>query len=362
MKKFRTIGQIQNPERIFFDLIKDYNDGRLDRKQFFRVRVEEVDAEGGKLERNPPNPVNSLRGRVVSDGMDYNIPSAALSIYYPMNPGISVAPGEHVLCIFEDGMGLSNGLWVCVAPAFNQQVNLNNPDLFLAEQTSTAAPFRQDTQSRRVVNVDAEYGGSRLQSARNRRQVSTFQTESPFWKNKKVLMVGDELLQGFFATEIAIALRRKGIASLKQIGHYDASTEMWLDGRNRVPQAFAAVFAQEQPDIAVFFLGLNDRIKPESGRLYKQIVTDLVKLVGSTTSVLWIGPPLIYGTALKDALAKGVDRNSELKEIIQIQKSVIAKSNFIDASVETGEKGRKADGINFELKALQKLVDKVANR
>lgn len=377
MRKFRPTDHILNPQRILFDLIKEYSDGKLNPQLFLRARVEEIDTVGGQIEANPPNPVNAIRARILTNGMDYNVPYEALSVFYPIIPGGSIAVGEHVLVLFEDGANYSNGLWLCAVPQFAQSVNYNNPENFYQPEQTATAPFRSDEPQRTEVNPDLEYGGRRNQQDANRRQVAVHHTESPFWKGKRVLIVGDELLFGFFGSEMTIKLRRKGVSDVKLMGFYDASSEMWLDGKGRVPKPFKSVFAEEKPEIVIFFLGLNDKrgtslksvIKGKAGPkpqapvvLYSDVVSKLFSVANAQVPTLWIGPPKVYGKALRESLLAGTDRNKEIEEIISIQKSVIPASQYIDSSKETGEFGRKDDGINFDLKSLERLTDKVANR
>src|SRR5688572_14804800 len=115
----RTDDQILNTDRIFYQMVRDYADGKLGNKQvYFRARVEASDPVGGKLEANPPNPPRSVRARVYTAGIDATTPRAALIIFYPLNQTGCPQPGEHVVISYENDE-MTSGYWHSTVPVFH---------------------------------------------------------------------------------------------------------------------------------------------------------------------------------------------------------------------------------------------------
>lgn len=121
-----TQREILNPDRILSNVLKDYVEGNLDDYNFlFRALVVEIDQVGGALagpgtpnETEPPNPPNSIKARIVSDGRDSHLTDDELDIFWPLFP-YDVMPlkeGEHVYVIYEDTNEKNHGLWISRIP------------------------------------------------------------------------------------------------------------------------------------------------------------------------------------------------------------------------------------------------------
>lgn len=111
---------INSPDRILNNLIKDYAEGRLDNSNFlYRAVVVKIDHKGGELEEEPPNPKGSIRARVMSSNMDRAFENDEdLHVYWPLFPYdlMPVKEGEHVFVVFEDNSNKGHGLWISRAP------------------------------------------------------------------------------------------------------------------------------------------------------------------------------------------------------------------------------------------------------
>jgi hypothetical protein len=102
----------------------------------FRALVLAVDVVGGQLENpqgtgqvsheidgnkydvdakiGPKNPQNSIKARVLTDGMDKFYSDENLKVFWPFFPqgvSIPIKPGEHVYVMFEDS-DQKHGLWI----------------------------------------------------------------------------------------------------------------------------------------------------------------------------------------------------------------------------------------------------------
>lgn len=140
MPKIITRDSFRRPETIFKDLLRRDARGLLqsvdDTPQlFFRALVVAVDVEGGLLENpgaqgslshnfdgqkfdvaarfGPKNPPNSVKARILSDGLDKFSTDENLRVFWPIFPDNAsdpVKPGEHVYVLFEDS-SQRHGLW-----------------------------------------------------------------------------------------------------------------------------------------------------------------------------------------------------------------------------------------------------------
>lgn len=143
-RKNITTRDIQNPNRILSNLINDYVDGTLDYKRFlYRAVVVEIDHIGGVLEKDPPNPKNSIKARVISDGFDSFTPDEDLQIFWPLFPFdvMPIKQGEHVYVIFEDEMR-QVGLWITRIP---EPKNVDSPNLTPGSKKYKAKPTDNST-------------------------------------------------------------------------------------------------------------------------------------------------------------------------------------------------------------------------
>ena len=122
--------EIENPERIQYNLLSDYIDGNLDDNQFlYRAAVIAIDQVGGALSNDtePPNPKNSIKARVITDAYDAHTDDDNLTIFWPLFP-FDVMPlkeGEHVYVIFEDPSTKEHGLLLTRIPEPHKVNSLN---------------------------------------------------------------------------------------------------------------------------------------------------------------------------------------------------------------------------------------------
>jgi len=113
-----TSREAQNPENILNNLLKDYVENRLGNDQFlYRAVVVKIDQVGGVLETEPPNPKNSIKARILTDGMNSFLDDSDLTIFWPMfsHDTMPLKEGEHCYIIFEDSLK-RHGLWLTRAP------------------------------------------------------------------------------------------------------------------------------------------------------------------------------------------------------------------------------------------------------
>ncbi len=134
----------------------------------YRALVIAVDVEGGKLENpsgngslshivdgkkfdvkarmGPHNPQNSIKARILSDGLDKFSSDENLRVFWPFFPeniSIPVKPGEHVYVIFEDSHQ-QHGLWVSKIPG-HEGVNYSPGSTFYVQSQAPLASKFEDT-------------------------------------------------------------------------------------------------------------------------------------------------------------------------------------------------------------------------
>ena len=120
---------VQDPERILGNLLKDYAEGRLDgHRVIYRASVVQIDNVGGQLETDPPNPRGSIKARIITDAYDAYTSIEDLGVFWPLFPFdlLPVKESEHVYVIFEDPNKKDHGLWITRIPEPN---NVDNPNL-----------------------------------------------------------------------------------------------------------------------------------------------------------------------------------------------------------------------------------------
>lgn len=133
--------RFRRPERFFDEFLRKGVKGLfVERGEnvpvIYRALVVGVDTEGGKLENpdgsgkvphkiddkkfdaparvGPENPPNSIKARVLTDGLDRFYLDDDLRVFWPFFPdthAIPVKPGEHVYVMFEDSQR-THGLWI----------------------------------------------------------------------------------------------------------------------------------------------------------------------------------------------------------------------------------------------------------
>lgn len=343
----RTEEDILNPHRIFYDLIRDYQNGSLTTKSpYKRARVEAVDHEGGQLEANPPNPANSVRARVYTSGLDFNTPNAALTVFYPLNNPEPVAVGEHVLVVFEDD-NYSSGYWISKLPA-NSNVNYSNPDDRQTTRSDSSHSFEGDSPQQRTPNIPLQYGGISTGMTRERRVLvetaDRGQTDS--WAQKKILLIGDSQVVGPFSTVLGNELREHNILSYIKQGRTGWGVSSWLSGRLRAGEALQpkldALMRTNTPDVVIISLGGNDGTSGKAARAdYETKVRELWAMATNGTDfAIWCGPP----TAVGRGAAGQPGRNIAAQKI----KNVVGDAHFVDPRQVTNvTTGRDRLGVHF---------------
>lgn len=90
----------------------------VQRVQYPNGKVDEytVADENGSVNVGPRNPKNSVKARIISNGIDEFTDDNDLRVYWPLFPGVdNPAAGEVVYVVFEDET-MNHGLWLCRAP------------------------------------------------------------------------------------------------------------------------------------------------------------------------------------------------------------------------------------------------------
>ena len=126
---------VENPERILMQLIRDYVEGRLGGGTiFYRASIVKVDNVGGVLAGpgtprplEPPNPRGSVVARVLTDALDIYSTEDDLTVFWPMwsHDQMPIKESEHIYVIFEDLETREHGLWLSRIPEPNDISNLN---------------------------------------------------------------------------------------------------------------------------------------------------------------------------------------------------------------------------------------------
>jgi len=147
-----TRDNFRRPERALQEFIRKGTQGMFVERDehtpfLYRALVIGVDVEGGKLENpdasggglshnvngkkfdvpprsGPKNPQNSIKARILSDGLDKFAKDEDLRVFWPFFPenmSVPIKPGEHVYVIFEDSQ-MQHGLWISKIPG-HQGVN-----------------------------------------------------------------------------------------------------------------------------------------------------------------------------------------------------------------------------------------------
>lgn len=362
----RTEEDILHPDRVFFNMIKDYSEGSLSNSSpYKRARVEAVDHQGGQLEASPPNPANSIRARIYTAGMDFNTPSAALTVFYPLNNPEPVAVGEHVLVVFED-TNFSSGYWVSKLPA-NTNVNYSNPDDRQTRSSDSSHAFEGDAPTQRSPNIPLQYGGISTGMTQERRLVVEVgdAEQSDSWAGKRVLVVGDSMVEtvGPMGRRLGVKLREHNIESYIKVGRHGWGVSAWLAGKLRSADPHQPTLAElmitHRPEVVIISLGGNDGSSGKARRAdYEGKVRELWNAATNGTSfAVWSGPP----TAVERASDRQAGRNIANTKI----RNVVGAGNFVDVQQITNTTvGRTADGVHFtnSSPAIDPWVDLIINK
>jgi hypothetical protein len=133
---------------------EDYVENKLGNEPFlYRAVVVDIDQAGGILEKNPPNPKNSIKARIITDGMDSFLGDEDLNIFWPFFPHdvMPLKQGEHCYVIFED-MYKRHGLWLTRIP---EPLKINGQNVDDVNYTLGSKKFELNPQnSTNSVSID----------------------------------------------------------------------------------------------------------------------------------------------------------------------------------------------------------------
>lgn len=343
----KTSEDLLNPERDFFRLVRDYNDGKLtDNRLFYRAVVIAAATFPGELESEPPCPVGSVRARIYTRGLDANIPNDALTVFYPLFPGDIPQPGEHVYVIFEDE-NFSSGLWVSKIPLY-QDVNLANPDENIPTRPRTSADRFEGTQPSSRIPSEAQYRALPTTTQTQEDTIRSFEEqENSIWQNKIVLLVGDSMIEGPPGIQMEREIRNRGGTVIRD-GRSGWGVDDWLRGRTprRQGPKLNELIDQHNPDIVLISLGGNDwSISRREG--YPSQVRSLWSAAQTAPTAFWIGPvssPYPYPDRDDEWRTTFQEGRRRAESTIQS----ITGDSFIQVSdVTNTREGRRQDGLHF---------------
>jgi len=103
-----------NPERCFYDAIKNATESGGASSFLKRAVVTEIDMVGGQLDDSPKNPKNSIRARIISDSSQCFLSEDELPVFWPLFPFdvFPIKEGEHVYVVYENEAKADHGLWI----------------------------------------------------------------------------------------------------------------------------------------------------------------------------------------------------------------------------------------------------------
>lgn len=362
MPLIRTPDDFLYPERIFFQMIKDYEEGHFNHRGSLlkRALVVDVDNEGGRLESNPPNPIGSIRGRVYTRGLDATLPNSALTIFHPFFPEHMtppVEPDEHVYVLFEDD-SYSNGLWVTTVPS-HRDVNFGDPEANRTRQNTTANTFEGSSAPPPVVDRDAEFGGFAETDQIRDEVVQTFAAEeSGFFEGKTVLHIGDSQVAGAYGRILGDLITQRGAVSYIQEGRVGWGVRAWNNGRlggtGASRPTVEQLAQQTQPDIILITLGGNDHQLALAQEDYPNEIEFLYRSAKENAqTVIWISPP------------RAVRRSSQLQNGRDVVSQLIHNTVgpfYVESRDITGEFGRSRDGVHFTVRGAETWATSVMSR
>ena len=166
--------KFRKPELFLSELLRKSAQGRLSERDdnsrvFYRAVVVAVDVNGGRLENSggdgklthviggkaidvpatvgPPNPRNSVKARIVTEGFDQFISDSRLRVFWPFfdeHVSIPIKPGEHVYVLFEDE-GFQHGLWFSKVSGHENTNQFQGEKSYLKAGTGLAGLFPETT-------------------------------------------------------------------------------------------------------------------------------------------------------------------------------------------------------------------------
>ena len=135
--------KFRKPEIFLSELLKSSATGQSKAPFIRRAAVVAVDVIGGRLENptgtgktthkignrdvdvvanvGPENPPNSIKARIITDGLDQFFDDDDLRVFWPFmteHVSVPIKPGEHVYVLFEDE-GMEHGLWMSKVSGHN---------------------------------------------------------------------------------------------------------------------------------------------------------------------------------------------------------------------------------------------------
>lgn len=163
--------KFRRPEIFLSELLKKSAQGffrEIDENNTFLYRavVVAVDVFGGKLENTrgqgsvehvingksvdtvarigPDNPRNSIKARILTNGLDQFVGANDLKVFWPFFPehmSIPIKPGEHVYIIFEDSE-FQHGLWLTKIPGHENYNYVTGQSMYSKHsETSLSSKF-----------------------------------------------------------------------------------------------------------------------------------------------------------------------------------------------------------------------------
>ena len=192
--------EVQNPERILNNLLKDYVDGVLDDYTFlYRASVVKIDQVGGALEKTPPNPRNSIQARVITNSRDKDTADLELPVFWPLFPHdvMPIKEGEHVYVIFEDANEKTHGIWLCRIPEPATTDNANITPGVKKYQNDPVNDFSTIGADQAVQNTDSSPAAVKVSSEFVPETVQKFHAR-----------IGDRVIEGSNNTIIVLGVDR----------------------------------------------------------------------------------------------------------------------------------------------------------
>lgn len=199
MREFQSKEKFHRPELFLSELIRQSSQGDIPGRGenpslFYRATVVAVDVVGGLLENpdgegkvshsiegksvevsanvGPLNPRNSIKARIITDGLDQFTADDRLRVFWPFFPehfSIPIKPGEHAYVFFED-QAMEHGLWIGKVSG-HQNVNLfRGEDSFEDPSSDSLSSKFDDSRNASTdpapLKTDIDAGESKINNGR----------------------------------------------------------------------------------------------------------------------------------------------------------------------------------------------------
>jgi hypothetical protein len=347
-----------NPSRVFYNLLREYEEGHLNQNRiFYRAVVEEVDNTGGLLEASPPNPPKSIKARVYTYGIDATNPSESLTVFYPFFPehiSTPVSIGEHVYVIFEDNF--TSGMWLTTVPHM-RDINFNDPEENRVGPVTSAHRFEGRRPETTSVNRDREFGGRSNESRTRTNNAAVFNDNNSIFVGKRVLHVGDSQVVGPMGREIGRMIREAGASYYYNEGRASWGVYAWLNMRLRpgspLQPSLQDVIRVHRPDIILITLGGNDHSVGARNSNYIDKVREFYDIARGSARTIWTGPPTTVGENARIQPGRDI--------VTEKIKSVVG-GNFVENRDLTGEANRDSHGLHFTLRGGREWAESLLTR